>query len=262
MKLIENASTKFELHRREATVLHLPMLNMAVRERAASAINEPRFREFSRDRQEPLVAETIARTGTGADAPPIGNARLQSILLAFCSMCFGAILSFAYLGGPREPNAIHVASAPVTQETVPSVSAHVPGMGARTGNIVTVADAGAGVKEMVMQWAAAWSGRDVDRYLAFYSATFVPPDTSTRKSWENKRKIRILGKQHISVVIEDLRVELLDGNRAIAQFAQSYEADNYREARATKILVLAREGEAWRIAAEMNPQDAASRIPR
>ncbi len=257
MNLIENATGKIDSLKRGEVRLQMPMLNAAVRERAAYAMNEPRFREFSTDRRTSPTGAHIV------DAPQAGNRpRPRSILVALCSMGAGAIMTFVYLGGHWDVSANRASSTSIEQVSTPGnvnrdkvallpTQALVPAIDARTEAI-----------GLVGQWAAAWSQRDVERYLGFYSKSFIPPDNSSLEAWEDKRRIRILGKQRISVTIGNLNVELLDDNRAIAQFAQTYEADNYRESRATKILILAREGNEWRIAAEMNPRDAALQLAR
>lgn len=110
------------------------------------------------------------------------------------------------------------------------------------------------VAATVRQWAAAWSARDAGRYLGFYAKEFVPPARLSRQAWEDQRRARVLGAQGITVLIEDLSVELLAAERAIVRFAQTYEAGRYRELRTPKVLILAREGDSWRIASETSPR--------
>jgi hypothetical protein len=256
MKLIENRAEKVELIKRGATGLQVPALNAVVRERAAQAMNEPRFREFSRERQmSPPVAPIV-------DSPKPGATNLQSVLVALCSMGLGALMTFIYVGGHRGASADVATSNPTEQVSSPGFAIRAPAAMPSARVEIPTNDPKTEAMVLVDHWAKAWSLRDVERYLKFYSKSFVPSDNLSLENWEGKRRSRILGRKHISVAISDLRVELLDDNRAIAQFAQTYQADNYLETRANKILILAREDNAWRIAAEMNPRDTATQVYR
>ena len=100
------------------------------------------------------------------------------------------------------------------------------------------------------EWARAWSARDAGRYLAFYSAGFLPDHGISRAAWENQRRQRLQAPRSITVAIRDLRLEPVSENRVIARFAQDYAADRYRETGTLKIMLLVREATGWRIAAE------------
>lgn len=257
MNLIQNVSGKVDLFKQGGAKLQMPLLNAVVRERAAYAMNEPRFREISTGRNAspsmaPIVDSLHARIVR----------RLQFILVALCALCAGALITFVYLGGHRDAGLNTTELKPIEQLSFSRNASRDAEVMSPTQGVVPEIDVRTEAAELVEKWAAAWSKRDVDRYLKFYSKSFVPPDNNSLEAWEQTRRNRILGKRHISVTIRDLNVELLDDNRAIAQFAQTYAADNYRESPATKVLILAREGNAWRIAAEMNSRDAASQVSR
>jgi hypothetical protein len=257
MSLVERATGKIDVHRRVDATLTMPLLKAAIRERAAFVMNEPRFREFSSERSaSPSVAPIFDSPQTSA------TPQLRSILVALCSMGLGAIVTFTYLGGHRDVSPSFATSRSIEQVSMPGNASRDTLAILPMPVIVPAIDARAEAIELVGQWAAAWSQRNVERYLNFYSKSFVPPDNNSLEAWEDKRRARILGKRRISVMISDLGVELLDDNRAIARFAQTYEADNYRETRTTKFLILAREGNEWRIAAEMNPHEASLQIAR
>jgi len=104
------------------------------------------------------------------------------------------------------------------------------------------------VKDTVMAWAAAWSGKDVARYLAAYGKDFDPPGGQARKSWEDERRARIVGKSKISVKLSDLKIDV-DGNKAVAKFRQDYQADTLN-ASSRKILDLVKAGDRWVIVRE------------
>ena len=131
-----------------------------------------------------------------------------------------------------------VAAAPITP-TTPAASATTPSApGASVGE----------VEGAVRAWAAAWSARDVDRYLAAYAPDFAPPGSQDRKRWAEERRARIADKTSISVTIEDLVVSI-NGQSANARFRQVYRADKLNNA-GRKTLELERSGNQWLIRKE------------
>ena len=98
----------------------------------------------------------------------------------------------------------------------------------------------------VRAWADAWSRKDVDGYFGAYARDFN--GGKTRKAWEQDRKERILGKRSISVKVSGLKVTV-NGNKAVAQFKQDYNADSL-SVTSGKRLELVRSGNGWLIAKE------------
>jgi hypothetical protein len=98
-----------------------------------------------------------------------------------------------------------------------------------------------------MQWAQAWSRRDVDAYLAAYSSDFAA-DGMTRANWEAQRRARITAPQRIDVQIADLKIEQQD-KTASATFRQVYRSDRLSST-STKTLKLALQNGQWRIVGE------------
>lgn len=104
------------------------------------------------------------------------------------------------------------------------------------------------VETAVRAWAAAWSARDVERYLAAYAPDFIPARSQTRERWEADRRTRITGKSRISVGIEGLVISV-QGTSASAEFRQVYRADALTETD-RKTLELQRVGTRWLIRKE------------
>ena len=104
------------------------------------------------------------------------------------------------------------------------------------------------VEAAVRAWAAAWSARDADRYLAAYAPDFTPARNQDRKRWETERRARIADKSSISVGIEDLVISI-NGQAASARFKQVYRADKVKET-GRKTLELQRVGNQWLIRKE------------
>jgi hypothetical protein len=198
---------------------------------------------------------------------------MRTFLIAASSFCIGALLMYVYLATrdkPAESGALPVAgkyekpaAAPLANAATPAAVSAIPPSAANSPSVTHIAapsaPASAGTASlraeaatMLTQWAAAWSARDVDRYLGFYSQEFVPPENLKRAAWESQRRSRILGKSKIAVGVQDVTVEMLSDNRAMARFSQNYEADKISELGKQKMMVLAREGGTWRIAEELN----------
>lgn len=254
MSLIENAAGTLDRQWPREKLIHVPKLSLAVRESAARAMNEPRFQSAGGSKINTQFAIPLVPVSPSA-AP-----RWKTPLVALCSVCIGALLMYAWVGGEKlegaktiEAKSAAVGAQPIATNSGTDVSSATAPFAAA---VMAPSDTRADAALVVGQWATAWSQRDVERYLGLYAQEFAPPDNLTRDAWQQKRRERILGKQRIVVAIDDLSVEMLEGNRAIARFAQTYEADKYRELRAPKTLILALEDNAWRIAAEINSRDA------
>jgi tetratricopeptide (TPR) repeat protein len=103
--------------------------------------------------------------------------------------------------------------------------------------------------QIVRDWAAAWSSKDADRYLAFYAAEFAPEGGGSRTAWEAQRRSRIAKPKQIRVAVSDLQFTNLGADRARVTFQQDYESDMLNN-RATKVLELKIVGGSWRIVRE------------
>ena len=116
------------------------------------------------------------------------------------------------------------------------------------------------VKTTVEAWARAWSERDVATYLGYYGDGFAPENSADRTAWEKARRQMIERRRNIAVTVRDLHIEQVSDQRVVARYTQDYAADAYRESGTPKRLVLAREGQVWRIVAEANDKLAAGSL--
>lgn|GEM_PF-911261 len=99
----------------------------------------------------------------------------------------------------------------------------------------------------VNAWAEAWSRRDVDGYLAFYSEEFAPKDG--RAAWESFRRQRIAIEDSIRVCVKDPIVERLSSGNVAVRFRQTFESGATRLT-TRKRIVLRRELPGWKILQE------------
>jgi tetratricopeptide (TPR) repeat protein len=116
---------------------------------------------------------------------------------------------------------------------------------------VTTPVAGAtadGAKATVVEWAKAWSARDVSAYLGYYAATFETPDGLARGAWEALRRERIERQKSIRVDVTFKSVKVT-GNEAVVIFRQAYRADTVKSDN-SKTIRLVRAGDKWLIQSE------------
>jgi ketosteroid isomerase-like protein len=105
------------------------------------------------------------------------------------------------------------------------------------------------VLQAVNGWAAAWSKKDVNAYLAFYAKDFKTPNSEDRGAWEQGRRTRILAPKSISVEANAPKVTMTGDKQASVTFRQSYKSDTL-SANSMKTLVLVKTDGGWRIQQE------------
>ena len=148
---------------------------------------------------------------------------------------------------PAAPPPAKVAAAPAPVTAAPKAPEPAPAPAPSPAPAASPA-ANAEVESAVRAWASAWASQDMDRYLAAYGSDFTPGGGQSRKSWEQDRRARIVGKSSISVNIENLVIKV-DGDNATAKFRQIYRADNLNVS-SRKTLDMQRSGNQWHIRKE------------
>lgn len=132
---------------------------------------------------------------------------------------------------------IPVVAEPVPAESVPDVPSIAP------------LAAEQAIESVVLGWAAAWSARDADKYIAGYAPEFKPANGLSRDAWEAQRRGRITGAKTIEVELTDIKVSMRSENKASVSFKQTYRADSYRGV-TRKMLEMEKFGDAWLIVSE------------
>ena len=89
--------------------------------------------------------------------------------------------------------------------------------------------ANAEVAQQISSWAAAWMAKDYGNYINFYAKTFAPDGGMLLEDWFQLRRSRIVGREVITVTIEDLRVRQDGNDRAFADFRQVYQSSVYND---------------------------------
>jgi len=151
--------------------------------------------------------------------------------------------------GKPKPAAKPVAEETATAESKPeekaaAVATTKPGK-EPTKPVTEVIDPKAQVERTLRAWAAAWSARDADAYLSFYSPEFKTPDQQEFAAWSEERKTKITRPEFIKVSIDRLKISL-KGNTAKASFTQQYESNIVKDS-GNKTMQLVRQGGNWKI---------------
>ena len=149
-----------------------------------------------------------------------------------------------------EPARQAVAAAPKAAEakpaetkpavaTAPKADAKVPAASAEADEVLTAMRA----------WAAAWSRKDVNAYLAFYAKDFKTPNGQPRAEWEASRKQRINAPKKIEISIDSPKVTLAAPNSASVSFRQHYRSDALKT-NSSKTMVMVKNDGKWLIQQE------------
>ena len=105
------------------------------------------------------------------------------------------------------------------------------------------------IADTVRSWAAAWSAKSPDSYLAFYADDFRTPNGESRADWEKLRRDRLAKPGPIEVELLNLNVNLNDKDTAQVSFRQKYSSYNLKAIN-QKTLILRHAGDKWVIVEE------------
>jgi tetratricopeptide (TPR) repeat protein len=75
-------------------------------------------------------------------------------------------------------------------------------------------------------WAAAWSAKNINKYLASYTKDYKLPGLS-HSAWVAQRKARVGAPKFIHVEILDAKTKVVDDSHVSVSFKQHYRASNF-----------------------------------
>lgn len=102
----------------------------------------------------------------------------------------------------------------------------------------------------ILEWAQAWSNRDVSRYVDFYSNNYSPQPSMSHIDWLKDRQVKIEGKAFISVTVSNIKQKIINaGQQAEVTFQQVYLSNSVND-QLTKRLIFAKEKGVWKIIKE------------
>ena len=105
------------------------------------------------------------------------------------------------------------------------------------------------IEQVVLDWAAAWSAKNVENYLAFYDADFKLPRGESRESWQAARAERLTQPKFIQVNISNLKASRIDDTHASVAFRQTYRSSHLKSAARKQLILVNRDGK-WLIQEE------------
>ncbi len=110
-------------------------------------------------------------------------------------------------------------------------------------------DSSGEVLKTVNAWAAAWSSKNVNKYLSFYTDDFKTPSGESRAAWKAIRQDRLTKPKFIQVGISNAAVEFSDSEHATVKFNQFYRASHLKISN-NKTLQMVKSGDNWLIQEE------------
>ena len=192
--------------------------------------------------QPAVVSSAPLAVATGKVAEPKVEAKIEPKPAAKAEVAVVKPAAAPVVTAPAASTAATPAPAPAP------VAAKTPAPAPEAPSKSAAQVAAAEVESAVNAWAAAWQKQDMHRYLDAYSDKFTPADGSSLANWKEARRVRIVGKNSITVSIRNLNVKV-DGDQATAQFRQHYVAGSLNTT-TRKTLSLHREKGQWRILRE------------
>jgi adhesin transport system outer membrane protein len=106
------------------------------------------------------------------------------------------------------------------------------------------------VSQRLIDWANAWSNKDVTTYLSFYDPSFKPASVP-RAKWFDNRKRLVTREGPIELRISNVQRRTLSPNLVETAFDQTYTSTNFKD-KSQKVLTWKRSGPEWYIVKESN----------
>jgi adhesin transport system outer membrane protein len=174
-----------------------------------------------------------------------------------------SIVPLAEICGAQAPSVIEIDNTALTARALQQLEKLKP---AAKPVVVGVAGAGAVVaapvnsvsaaqaaeqslRDRLTAWAAAWSARDINAYLAFYGNGFTPEKGGSRDAWKAQRQARLTRPGQIKLELSELQTTV-NGESADTMFLQKYVSDVYSDT-SRKTLKWVREAGEWVIRQEL-----------
>ncbi len=183
-----------------------------------------------------MIQDLFAGGARDKTAPVHSTAAADSAVVNNPQIAPSAALHSAASAPPATIVATPIAATPTVATNAPE-------------KIAESADSSSEVLKTVNAWAAAWSSKNVKKYLAFYADDFHTPEGESRAAWETIRQERIGKPKSIHVGISDATVTFSDNSHATIKFRQSYRASHLKTS-GHKTLLMVKSSGKWLIQEE------------
>lgn len=114
------------------------------------------------------------------------------------------------------------------------------------------------IEGVLVNWAQAWSRKDVDQYLSFYVADYVPPAGGTHGDWRTIRAARLRKVDDIHITLTEPSVELASST-ATVRVLQRYQSGAL-DLLTFKTLVMVKTVTGWKIFSETVGMEQAANV--
>ncbi|OGA84960.1 MAG: hypothetical protein A2711_03380 [Burkholderiales bacterium RIFCSPHIGHO2_01_FULL_63_240] len=131
---------------------------------------------------------------------------------------------------------------------VPVAVAAVAAPAAEPKPVLANAEAVQTVAQRLTDWATAWSAKDIETYLGFYSKDFTAKGSHTQ--WEANRRRMLSKPGPISLKIDSIKASP-QGSDVITTFEQTYSSSNFKD-KGVKTLTWRMQDSRWVIVKESN----------
>ncbi|MBS1986192.1 MAG: L,D-transpeptidase family protein [Bdellovibrionales bacterium] len=108
--------------------------------------------------------------------------------------------------------------------------------------------------QRIIDWARAWSSKDVDAYLSYYHENFYARKMNLAAWTKYKRRLAKV-YQHISVGVSDLKI-FRHEKYSVALFQQNYRSDRYQSKGWKRLYLMGEGADAKILAEEMRNEEA------
>ena len=105
------------------------------------------------------------------------------------------------------------------------------------------------IKKLVFEWAEAWSKKEFETYINFYSKNFKNKRAKSFDDWSKYRKPRVKRRGKIKLSITKIKVDILADGTAEVSFNQRYQSGSTRLFTRKKMR-LKKEEQNWKIVFE------------
>lgn len=206
--------------------------------------------------ESPAAVPSVPQAASSSPSPaPQTTPTAPLLATALISALAGAAAMWLAIGGQPasetpQTRIINAAPIAVAAPLVPPAPVAEPAPPAAREPAPMVNSDEDQARELLEAWRQAWSRRDSDAYLSFYSPNFTPADGQKRADWAAARRKNLASRPTIKVEVREINVERIDERQLRLAFLQDYAAGSYRETAQPKILRLVRQEGKWLIAEE------------
>lgn len=106
------------------------------------------------------------------------------------------------------------------------------------------------LRQLLTAWLKAWSGKNLNSYMAFYAPEFVSDKNQDIKAWRSHKQYLFRTYNTIAVKAGEVKIKVLSADRAEITFKQNYRSDWHQDTGYKTLNLRLGDNGAWLITAE------------